>query len=62
VKTYTATITLYVSEFQAENEEDAQKKVEAYLDTISADDGVLSWPDCDWALCEADPVEVAPLI
>jgi hypothetical protein len=49
MKYFTTNITLFVDPFLAENEHDAERIINEYIDVIAEiAPASLTWPSCDW--------------
>lgn len=58
MKAYSTTIELHVDYFEAENEIDAERIVNEYIDVLAEiAPATLTWPSCDWQLVETEVVE-----
>lgn len=52
INTYRAEMRFEVLEFQAENEEEANEKINEMLDLLGAHDVKLNWENVSWDLYE----------
>jgi len=53
VAKYSATIKLFIDDFEAESREDADNKINDYLNSLSeTNDTSLTWGGCDWEIEE----------